>query len=62
MISADLRADSLARVQAQIAAARPRAASRRAANQTKRARRAAGVDARHAAKLRRLADQNQENR
>lgn len=57
MISADLRADSLARVQAQIAAARRRAASRRAANQTKRARRRAGVDARNRRKLRRLENQ-----
>ncbi|WP_018639523.1 hypothetical protein [Parafrankia elaeagni] len=53
--AATITAESLDRVQAAIDAAR-----RRAANQTKRARRAVGVDARNRRKLRRLDGENQE--
>lgn len=56
-----LRAETADRVQAVIAAAGRRAAARRDADQQKRRRRADGLRARHAAKLRRLAGENQEN-
>lgn len=52
--TAALTAESLAQVARQIEAARRRAAARRAADRAKRARRAAGVDARNRRKLNRL--------
>ncbi|MEX5632141.1 hypothetical protein [Parafrankia sp. FMc2] len=52
--AAGIRAESLARVQQQIATARRRGDARRAADRQKRARRSAGVDARNRRKLARL--------
>ncbi|ONH59661.1 hypothetical protein CcI49_17115 [Frankia sp. CcI49] len=51
MDAAGLRAESLTRVQAAIAAARTQTAAHRQADRHKRARRTAGLEARHARKL-----------